>query len=86
MDKTKLDLGIKDWYTGVYPHDMLGKQIKPDITFHGLMKTINRKQNVYTFLGVLDSTVRARCFMKLSDLTGVGYERIFNKWLSAAKK
>lgn len=86
MDTKKLNVNIKEWYTSVFRFDELGQKINPDITFRDLVKALNRSQSVYSLLGVLDTTVRARCFMKLSDLTVVAYEKIYDKWISGAKK
>ncbi len=81
-----LSMSVRDWYMKVFPHDPLGKDIAEDLTFRGLVRTLNKRQPVYKALGVYDSTVRARCFMKLSEITGAKYETIYNKWLSAAKQ
>ncbi len=79
-----LNVNIKNWYRKTYPDDTLGYELYGHITFadmYELYQKDNFGDNFYKFLGVQDSTIRERCFQKLSDLTGVSYREIYNKWL-----
>jgi hypothetical protein len=76
---------IKEWYMNVYPSDELGKEIKANITFHGLFECLDRYNNVYDFLGIADSTVRERVFDRLSTIMNVGYDYIYDQWLEAKR-
>ena len=71
---------IRDWYTAKFPADELGPEIK-DITFAGLVESMNRGEDVYETLGVEDSIVRERIFDKAAKLLQVDYDVIYYKWL-----
>ena len=78
-------LKIKNWYKKTYPTDDLGEQIKDDITFWSLWGYMAQGYDVYDVLGVGDSAIRERVFEKLSEILGVGYDIVYNKWLSSNK-
>ena len=71
---------IRDWYTAKFPTDELGPEIK-DITFAGLVESMNRGEDVYEILGVEDSIVRERIFDKAAKILQVDYDVIYYKWL-----
>ncbi len=74
-------LKVKNWYLKTYPTDDLGEEINPDIDFWLLWKYMTQGYNVYNVLGVGDSLIRERVFQKLSEILGIDYDVIYNKWL-----
>ena len=74
---------IKDFYIDKYPTDELGVEINEKSTFDGLYKVLDNKGDVYHYIGVSDSLVRERVFEKLSELMGVEYDVIYQKWLDS---
>jgi hypothetical protein len=76
-----LSSGIRKYYVEAYPEDDMGADINPKATFKGLLKTLEDKKNVYTYLDVSDSLVRERVFGELSEIMGVKYSKIYNMWL-----
>lgn len=76
---------IKDWYTKNYPTDDLGEELNDNITFKGLWGMMSQGYDVYEVLGVGDSIVRERVFEKLSEILGVDYDVVYNKWLQSGK-
>lgn len=81
----KLDITIKAWYIKEYPSDDVGESLSPTATFLELNNLLNsgKGSDVYELLGgYSDSTVRERCFKKLSELTEQSYDTIYNKWLN----
>ena len=76
---------IKEWYCETYPTDDLGKEIKDDVTFMDLFKTLDAKEDVYKTLNVNDSGVCERCFKKLAEIMNTDYEYVYNQWLKANK-
>lgn len=74
---------IKTFYTNKYPKDNAGKEINQNATFNGLYQVLQNKQDVYHYIGVLDSLMRERIFDKLAQLRGVKYDEISSKMFSA---
>lgn len=72
---------IKDWYLTTYESDSMGLEINSDITFADLFHVLDRGQNVYDFLGVEDSTIRERAFVKLANIIEADYEYVYDQWL-----
>ena len=81
--KKGISLSIKEYYQNAFPSDDMGADINPNATFKGLMHTIDTGRNVYKYIGVYDSVVRERVFQKLSELTGLDYNVIYDKWLNS---
>ena len=75
---------IKQFYLKNHPTDELGKEINPDATFAGLIETIKSGRNVYDFIGVDDSVVRERLFLKVCEIVDWKYKKLFNLWLDKA--
>lgn len=75
-----IDQKVGEWYAAEYPTDELGPEIK-DITFRGLVESMNRGEDVYETLGVEDSIVRERVFDKTAKLLQADYDVIYHKWL-----
>lgn len=76
----ELQQNIRDWYMAKFPTDELGPRIR-NITFSGLVESMNRGDDVYGTLGVGDSIVRERVFDKTSKILQVDYDVIYYKWL-----
>lgn len=80
-DAIKMSERISTWYRHAYPDDVLGKEISSDVTFQRLYNAILDGVDVYDVIGVGDSIIRGRCFEHLSDITGLSYDEIYDKWL-----
>jgi antirestriction protein len=76
---------VKKWYTKTYPTDDLGQEIKSDIDFWLLWKYMSQGYEIYNILGVYDSLVRERVFEKLSQILGIDYNVVYQKWLNSSK-
>lgn len=76
---------IKAWYTKSFPHDdYAGKYLHPEATFGGLNKALGNGIDIYTYLfinGHYDSLIRENVFSELSNLLGVDYSVVYDKWL-----
>ena len=81
MATTLENIIIRDWYMDTYPNDDLGEDLYEEQTMADALDTLENGENFYLFLGVCDSTVLERVFEKLSELTGKGYNEIYNMWL-----
>jgi len=76
-----MTMGLRDWYHRKWPRDEIYREIREDAVFAGLMEAINTGRNVYEYIGVSDSFVRERLFVRLAEVTGHSYKDIYNKWL-----
>ena len=72
---------VKEFYLKNYPSDEWGKEINEDVTFVGLLWTLQTKGDVYDFLGVYDSIVRERVFQELANQLRLSYTTIYEMWL-----
>lgn len=70
---------IKNWYQSQFPEDEIGQEINPEATFDTLKDNL---PNVYDYLNGIDSVVRERVFVELSERMDVDYDHIYNKWLN----
>ncbi|MEA1928578.1 MAG: hypothetical protein U9N73_10250 [Candidatus Auribacterota bacterium] len=70
---------IKSWYQKKYPSDMLGNDIRSDLTFESLFKAMDSYENPYKTIGVYDSVVRERIFEKLAEIMNVDYNYILDQ-------
>ena len=77
--------GIKKWYISTYPSDELGYELTEYGTFYDLYTGIVHGYDIYIFLGVNDSLVRERVFLKLSNIINIGYEDIYTTWINNLK-
>lgn len=64
---------LRDWYTTNFQSDELGIEIDATATFDGLFETLDRRRDVYEYIGVHDSVVRERLFEKLAELAEMPY-------------
>lgn len=75
-------MNIKEWYIKTFPNDELGCEINEDATFEDLFYVLDRKRDVYEFLGDnIDSIIRERVFNKLAEIMGVDYNEVYEQWL-----
>lgn len=74
---------IRSWYIKTYPKDNRGKYIDLSNTFEDLWNAIQNKENVYDVIVEGDSLIRERLFEKLSQIKGIKYIDIYNKWLDS---
>jgi hypothetical protein len=72
---------LRDWYTTNFQSDELGIEIDATATFDGLFETLDRRRDVYEYIGVHDSVVRERLFEKLAELAEMPYSYIYDQWL-----
>lgn len=72
---------VKEWYLKEYSTDELGKEIKDDITFYDIFYALDTYKDIYETIGVGDSVIRERIFMKLAEIMKVDYNYIYNQWL-----
>jgi hypothetical protein len=72
---------IKQFYLETYPTDDMGKDIKDDATFVGLVTQLFGDGNVYDYLGVYDSLIRERLFSELAKQLKTSYDYVYNLWL-----
>ena len=74
---------IRSWYMKAFPQDNRGKYLDLYNTFEDLWNAIHNNQNVYHIMGERDSLIRERLFDKLSQIKGVKYDYIYDKWLES---
>lgn len=89
MSNTKYIKSIKEWYMDKYPQDELGVELNENTTFVGLLNVLHTQgsgdlndTDVYRYIGVGDSLVRERLFVRLSYILNKPYEYIYQLWLS----
>jgi hypothetical protein len=75
------ELYIRDWYLLEFSEDRLGEEINEGITFADLFHELDRRKDVYLFLGGIDSVIRERVFTKLAEIMEVDYDYIYDQWL-----
>lgn len=71
---------IKKWYTRNFPDDTLAEAIDSTATFSGLLFTLKTGGNPYTYIGVNDSTIRERVFLRLANIKKWSYDDVFKLW------
>lgn len=71
---------IRDYCVEKHPSDELGFELN-SITFADVAHAMNKGWDVYSVLGVCDSSIREMVFEGLSDRLGVDYNTVYNKWL-----
>lgn len=90
-------LYVKEWYRKEFPSDEVGKHIKNDLSFYDIYRHYftrfdsypfgSEAENIYELLDDdssgyhTDSVIRERVFDKLSELMGVPYEVVYDRWL-----
>ena len=71
----------KEWYIETYPTDECGHFLRDEATFSGLLNTLTLHGDVYDYIGEGDSVIRERIFDKLSDITGMTYDEVYDMWM-----
>ena len=80
-----LDTNVKDWYSKKFRSDELKDDIRADVTFKDINDALGVEPDIYKYIfgdpmkG--DSIVRERIFSALSDILGVDYEEVYDRWL-----
>lgn len=77
---------IKEWYQATYPDDDLGKKLCSGISWSDLWEHLLKGDDVYVFIGVVDSLVRERLFEELADSMKVHYDVVYYTWLGEYNK
>jgi hypothetical protein len=74
-------MSIKDFYLNAYPTDELGEELN-DVTFNGLFNEILEGNDIYDYIGVVDSLVRERLFEELASQINETYDAVYDMWLN----
>ena len=77
------DEPLKTYYKQMHPDDADWNWIKEGSTFRGLLDALNREEDVYGYIGVRDSMIRAALFNRLAKIMGVEYGVLYDKWLGS---
>lgn len=72
---------IKEWYLNTYNSDTMALDMHDGITFEDLFHVLDRYQDIYDFLGVDDSLIRERVFVKLAEILETDYDYVYSQWL-----
>jgi len=72
---------VKEWYLKEYATDDLGNEINDDITFYDIFYALDRYKDIYEVMGVGDSVIRERVFVKLAEIMKCDYDYIYEQWL-----
>ena len=75
-------MNIKEFYLKNYPTDELGIELKDDTNFTGLLNELITNNDIYGYIGVVDSIIRERLFMELSEILKCSYDYVYNLWLN----
>ena len=79
---------IRDWYVQAYPKDCLGQEIPVEWTFPELWAAFYAPHKTKKQLSILldwdDSVIRERVFSEMAARGHVGYDELYERWISAA--
>jgi hypothetical protein len=73
---------IREFYLENYPTDDLGLELNETPTFAGLLNQLIVGGDVYRYIGVADSVIRERLFERLANELEVGYDYVYDLWLT----
>ena len=73
---------IRQFYLESYPTDDLGLELNETPTFAGLLNQLIVGGDVYRYIGVADSVIRERLFERLANELEVGYDYVYDLWLT----
>ena len=73
---------IREFYLENYPTDDLGLELNETPTFGGLLNQLIVGGDVYRYIGVADSVIRERLFERLANELEVGYDYVYDLWLT----
>ena len=80
-DTNNLRTKVKSWYKREYKDDDLAEEIDPKVTFEDVYESF-QTNDFYNVIGVNDSIIRGRVFMKLAELLGCSYDEVYYMWLN----
>ena len=75
-------MNIKEFYLNTYPTDELGEELNENVTFNGLFNEILEGNDIYEYIGVVDSLVRERLFEELASQINETYDSVYDMWLN----
>ena len=75
-------MNIRQFYLENYPTDDLGLELNETPTFAGLLNQLIVGGDVYRYIGVADSVIRERLFERLANELEVGYDYVYDLWLT----
>ena len=75
-------MNIKEFYLKTYPTDELGEEVNENVTFNGLFNEILEGNDIYDYIGVVDSLVRERLFEELASQINETYDAVYDMWLN----
>jgi len=75
-------MNIKEFYLNTYPTDELGEELNENTTFNGLFNEILEGNDIYEYIGVVDSLVRERLFEELASQINETYDSVYDMWLN----
>ena len=78
----KKDVSLKYWYLFNYPTDDMGEDINSTATFNGLFNELLEGNDIYEYIGVVDSLVRERLFEGLASQINETYDSVYDMWLN----
>ena len=82
-----LDMGLADWYMTRFPDDAgFAERMDSSSTFQELWEALEVGDDVYSVIGVGDSTVRERLFQRLAALKKMSYGEIYRMWQKSGKR
>ena len=77
---------LYQWYTFCFSTDTMIEDLNPQISVTGLLKTLRDGEDVYKYIGAIDSVIRCRLFCAASAMTGYGYDELYRLWLQGIEK
>ena len=77
---------VREWYTGKYPDDELGKSINENVTMWDIVGLLNTGLGgrLYDELHAGDSVIRERLFERIAEIVHCDYDTVYNTWLEVA--
>ena len=75
---------VKEFYAKAYPTDDMVNDMDSNITFQQVLNELIKGNggNIYEIIGVGDSLIRERVFLRLSEIMNLEYEYIYELWLN----
>lgn len=80
-----LESDVAVWYASEFPSDDLKENLVKGVSFQKMFDMVGTTE-FKNIIGEDDSVVRQRCFEKISELMGIDYNVIYDKWLNIDKK
>lgn len=75
---------VKEFYAKAYTADTMVDDMNDNITFQQVLNELIKGNggNIYEIIGVGDSLIRERVFLRLSEIMNLEYEYIYELWLN----